>query len=146
MSSSGEGLDRRPEGATDATVEAAGKVSEAFEAIEEVRGKLYAAHRLTGTADLALGEAVELLRGSGHAELADRIETEMVGRNVLPGRWTFQIVEEFDDGYYADFKRLDALVRDELMGGRRHVYEAEMKADRRTPGRPGHEAMPSDVK
>ena len=56
------GLDRRPPGATDATVEAVGKVSEAFEAIEEVRGKLYAAHRLTGTADLALGEAVELLR------------------------------------------------------------------------------------
>lgn len=139
------GLDRRPPGATDATVEAVGKVSEAFEAIEEVRGKLYAAHRLTGTADLALGEAVELLRKAGHDDLAERIATEMVGRNVLPGRWTFQIVEEFDDGYYADFKALEELVRNQLMGGRRHVYEAEMKADRRTPGRAGHEATPDDV-
>ena len=139
------GLERRPTGATDATVEAVGKVSEAFEAIEEVRGKLYAAHRLTGTADLALGEAVELLRKAGHDDLAERIATEMVGRNVLPGRWTFQIVEEFDDGYYADFKALEELVRNQLMGGRRHVYEAEMKADRRTPGRAGHEAPPDDL-
>ena len=138
-------LDRRPEGVSDATVEAAGKVSEAFECIEEVRGKLYAAHRLTGTADLALGEAVELLRSAGHPELADTIDQEMVGRNVANGRWTYQLIEEFDDGYYADFCRIERLVRDQLMGGRRHVYEAEMKAARRTPGRPGHEATPSEV-
>ena len=139
------GLDRRPQGVDDATVEAVGKVSEALECIEEVRGKLYAAHRLTGTADLTLGEAVEKLRAAGHTELADRLDTELVGRNVLPGRWTFQLVEEFDDGYYADFRRLEAEVRDALMGGRRHVYEAEMKQDRRTDGRPGHEATPADV-
>ena len=136
------GLDRRPDGVDDATVEAVGKVSEAFEAIEEVRGRLYGLHRLTGTADLTLGEACDLLRKAGHDGLADRLESELVGRNVLRDRWTFQIVEDFDDGYYADFQRLEKLVRDELMGGRRHVYEAEMKADRRTEGRPGHEAAP----
>lgn len=142
---SSDALDRRPKEATDATVEAVGKLSEAFEAIEEVRGKLYAAHRLTGTADLALGEAVDLLRRAGHTELADKVDTEMVGRNVLPGRWTYQMVEEFDDGYYAEFKAIEELVRNELMGGRRHVYEAEMKAARRTEGRAGHEASPEDL-
>jgi hypothetical protein len=34
-------------------------------------------------------------------------------------------------------------VRDELMGGRRHVFEAEMKEARRTNGRPGHERGPT---
>ncbi|HEV7147644.1 MAG TPA: hypothetical protein VGN48_11680 [Pedococcus sp.] len=145
MGSATEGIDRRPQGVSDATVEAAGKVSEAFECIEEVRGKLYAAHRLVGTADLALGEAVDLLRKAGHEELADTIDREMVGRNVLQGRWTFQVIEEFDAGYYADFQRIQKLVRDELMAGRPHVYEAEMKAARRTPGRPGHEATPDSV-
>ena len=140
-----EGLDRRPDGVSDATVEAVGKVSEAFEAIEEVRGRLYGVHRLTGTADLALGDACELLRAAGHGGLAEQLERELVGRNVLAGRWTFQVVEEYDDGYYADFKRLEKQVRDELMRGRRHVYEAEMKADRRTDGRAGHEATPDDV-
>jgi len=139
-----EPLHKRPRGASDATVAAVGKVSEAFEAIEEVRGRLYGLHRLVGTADLALGEAVEMLRKAGHEELADTIDREMVGRNVLPGMWTFQVVEAFDAGYYADFQRIDKLVRDELMGGQRHVYEAEMKARERTRDRRGHEASPGD--
>ena len=135
---------RRPEGVDDATVEALGKLSEALEVVEDARGHLYGFHRLTGTADLALGEAVDLLREAGHAELADRLRTELVGRNVVQGRWTFQIVEEYDDGYYATFKRLEAAARDDLVGGRRHLFEAEMKEERRTHGRPHHEAVPDD--
>jgi hypothetical protein len=145
MATDEQGLDRRPAGVSDATVEAVGKLSEAFETIEEVRGRLYGLHRLTGSADLALGEACDMLRQAGHPALAGRLEDELVGRNVLAGRWTYQVVEEFDDGYYADFQRLEQQVRDELMQGRRHVFEAEMKAGRRTPGRSGHEATPKDV-
>jgi hypothetical protein len=133
---------QRPDGVSDATVEALGKLSEALEVAEHARGNLYAFHRLTGTADLTLGDAVDLLRKAGHAEIADRIETELLGRNVIYGRWTFQIVEDYDDGYYATFKRLEADARDGLAEGRRHLYEAEMKEDRRTHGFPGHAATP----
>jgi hypothetical protein len=94
--------------------------------------------------DLALGEAVEMLRGAGHAELADEIDTRLVGRNVIHGRWTFQIVEDYDDGYYALFKELDQKARDTLVDGRRHLYEAEMKESRRTHGHPDHIARPAD--
>jgi hypothetical protein len=66
----------------------------------------------------------------------------MVGRNVLSGRWTFQIVEEFDDDYWSRLRDHERTVRDDLMGGQRHVFEAEMKERRRTKGRPGHEASP----
>lgn len=135
---------RRPAGTSDATVEALGKLSEALEVVEDARGHLYGFHRLTGTADLTLGEAVGQLRAAGHPELAEQIEAELVGRNVVEGRWTFQIVEEYDDGYYATFKRLEARARDELVGGRRHLFEAEMKEDRRTHGRRHHEATPDD--
>ena len=128
----------------DATVDALGKLSEALEVVEHVRGHLYAFHRLTGTADLALGDAVDLLREAGHTELAERIDTELVGRNVLRGRWTFQVVEEYDDGYYATFKSLEELARNELVGGRRHLFEAEMKEDRRTHGDPDHTARPGE--
>ncbi|MBM6400778.1 hypothetical protein [Phycicoccus sonneratiae] len=134
----------RPRGTSDATVAALGKLSEALEVVEEARGHLYAFHRRCGTADLTLGEAVEALRDAGHGDLADRLETDLVGRNVLAGRWSFQVVEEYDDGYYASFREHERRAREELMEGRRHVFEAEMKEDRRTAGRPGHAATPED--
>ena len=68
-----------------------------------------------------------------------------MGRNVLEGRWTFQIVEEYDDGYYATFRDLERRAREELVGGRRHLFEAEMKEDRRTHGDPAHTARPDDA-
>ena len=135
---------RRPEGVTDQTVEALGKLSEALEVVEHARGHLYGFHRLTGMADLALGEAVDLLREAGHDELADRVDTELVGRNIIEGRWTFQLVEEYDDGYYDTFKGLESQARQTLVGGRRHLFEAEMKQDRRTKGARHHEAAPDD--
>ncbi|MFB0834993.1 hypothetical protein ACX8Z9_07255 [Arthrobacter halodurans] len=133
---------RRPSGISDETVEALGKLSEALEVVEDARGSLYAFHRLTGMADLALGEAVDLLREAGHGALAERITEELVGRNVVEGRWTFQIVEDYDDNYYATFKSLERDARDELAEGKRHLFEAEMKEDRRTRGRRHHEALP----
>ena len=135
---------RRPDGVSDLTVEGLGKVSEALEAVEVARGHLYAFHRLSGTADLTLGEGVDALREAGHGDLADRIETELVGRNVLEGRWTFQIMEEYDDGYYATFRDLERRAREELVGGRRHLFEAEMKEERRSHGQAHHEAAPND--
>jgi hypothetical protein len=133
----------RPEGVDDATVDALGKLSEALEVVEHARGLLYGFHRMAGMADFALGDAVEMLRDAGHEALADEIEADLVGRNVLQGRWTFQLVEEYDDGYYARFKALERAAREQLAEGRRHLYEAELKASRITPGRPGHEPAPA---
>lgn len=132
----------RPEGSSDDTVEAVGKVSEALEYVERARGHLYSFHQLMGHADLLLGEAADALRDAGHAEVADRLTEDMIGRNVIRGRWTFQVVEEFDDDYWSRFREHEKQVRDELMGGHRHVFEAEMKERRRTKDRPGHEAHP----
>ena len=134
---------QRPDGVTDETVAALGKLSKALETVEDARGHLYAFHRLCGTADLTLGEAVDQLRAAGHVDLADEVERELVGRNVLDGRWSFQVVEEYGDTYYEPFKQLERRARDELVQGRDHLYEAEMKEDRRTPGHPHHSARPA---
>jgi len=130
---------QRPAGLDDVTVEALGKLSEALEVVERVRGHLYSVHQLTGTADFMLDDAVDLFRRAGHGAMADRIQCELIGRNVIPGHWTFQIVEEYDDGYYAEFRTIEKAARDELAEGKRHLYEAELKEKRRTHGRPGHE-------
>ncbi|MFL6064134.1 MAG: hypothetical protein ACJ72G_05635 [Friedmanniella sp.] len=131
-----------PEGVDDATVDALGKLSEALETVERARGHLYTFHQLTGSADLALQGAVEALRQAGHDELAGRIDRELVGRNVIGGRWTFQIVEDYDDGYWSLFRDLERAAREQLAGGRRHLFEARLKQAERTPGLPGHEATP----
>ncbi|MEJ7584338.1 MAG: hypothetical protein WKF43_09700 [Acidimicrobiales bacterium] len=133
---------RRPEGVSDAVVEAVGQVSEALEWVERARGRLYDFHQMMGHADLLMGEAADALAEAGAPVMADRLRTELVGRNVLEGRWSFQIVEEFDDGYWAEARDLERDTRDELVGGRRHVFESEMKERRRTKGRHHHEARP----
>ncbi|MEV6880273.1 hypothetical protein [Amycolatopsis sp. NPDC051128] len=122
-----------------ATIEAVGRVTEALEKIERARGHLYSFHQLTGSADLALGDAVKQLEKAGHEDWARRISEELVGLNVLPDRWTFQVVEEYDDGYYKACRDLERELLADLTDGRRHLYEQQMKADRRTIGRPGHE-------
>ena len=131
-----------PDGVSDATVEALGKLSKALETCEQARGHLYGFHQLTGSADIQLGEAVTALREAGHADIADRIDRELVGRNVVEGRWTFQIVEDYDDNYWSLFRDLEQAARDELAGGVRHLYEARMKQSERSSGLPGHAAQP----
>jgi hypothetical protein len=134
----------RPDGVSDATVEALGRFSEALEAVEIARGRLYAFHRISGTADRTLGEAVDLFRKAGHDDLADRIQTDLVGRNLIHGRWSFQIVEEYDETYWTPFRELEQAAREQLAEGRRHVFEAEMKERERTRGHPDHTAVPDD--
>jgi hypothetical protein len=136
---------QRPDGVDDLTVAAVGTLTDALETVIRARGHLYAFHQLTGRADHRLDDAVELLREAGHTDLAEHITTTLIGRNVNPGRWTFQIIEDYDDGYYDHFVALERRARDELMEGKRHLNEAEMKQRRITPGLPGHEIDPSQL-
>ena len=137
------GPDRRGD-LDEATVEALGKLSEGMEFVERARGHLYAFHQLSGTADLTIGAAVDAFREAGHDAIADAIETELVGRDLLEGRWSFQIVEEYDDTYWSVVRDHERRAREQLAGGRRHVFEAAMKESRRTHGRRHHEARPGD--
>ena len=127
----------------DATVEGLGKLSEALETVEQARGLLYGFHQLSGRADLLLQDAVELLRTAGHTDLAVDLDRDLVGRNVIADRWTFQIVEDYDETYWSVFRAFDARAREELADGDRHVYEARMKQRERTAGHPKHQAGPA---
>lgn len=127
--------------ADDALVAAVGKLTEAWETVQVARGHLYAFHQLTGSADFTLEEAAARFREAGRADFAERLETELLGRNVLPGRWTFQVVEDYEETYHAPFTRFEREGR-ELTDGLPHLWEAKLKRERRTRGQPGHEASP----
>jgi hypothetical protein len=129
--------------ADEAITEAVGKASEALEYVERARGHLYSFHQLMGHADLVFGEAVDQFRDAGLDEVADHLDEEVVGRNVLDGRWTFQIVEEFDDLYHQVVTREVRSLEERFHDGERHVFESNMKERRRTKGKPGHESRPA---
>lgn len=118
---------KRPDGMSDATVEALGKLSAALETAEDARGHLYAFHRLSGRADLDLQDAVQALRDAGHPKVADTVDALMRGRNVIGDRWTFELVEDYDANYLAPFRATEQAARDDL-GAPVHLFEAEMKA------------------
>ncbi|WP_353507996.1 hypothetical protein [Intrasporangium sp.] len=123
----------RPAGLDDETVRALGKLSEALEVVEHARGMLYAFHRLTGRADATLQKAVAQMREAGLDTQADVVEECVVGRNVLPGMWTFQVVEAYDDCYWSVFREVVARVREEVGETERHRYEAEMREREQQP-------------
>jgi hypothetical protein len=136
-------IDRSRPDLDDDTVAALGKLSESLETVEQARGQLYGFHQLTGKADRLLQDAVQQFRDAGHSELADDLERDLVGRNVIADRWTFQIVEDFDANYWSTFRTFDQRARDELSDGDRHVLEARMKQRERTAGHPRHQAGPA---
>ncbi|MCW2525418.1 MAG: hypothetical protein JWM76_278 [Pseudonocardiales bacterium] len=123
----------RPPAATDDEIDAAGKLSAAFETVEAARGHLYNFHRMSGTADRELQEAVAALRKAGADELADQIADVLVGRDIVDGLWSFQLVERYDTQYYEAFRAAKELVEQQLTGGTPHVLEAEMKGDEQRP-------------
>src|SRR3954447_22603509 len=121
----------RPPGASDDAVAAAGHMSEALETLERARGHLYTFHQLVGEADFALDDVLARLRAAGAEDLAGERGRELVGRNVLEGRWTFQVIEEFDDGYWSVFRDYERRVRDAMTPGRGPPHEAQLKGRRR---------------
>lgn len=125
---------QRPDGVGDETVDALGKLSAALEVAEDARGHLYAFHRMCGSADLALQEAVRALRDAGHDEVAEVIDDVLVGRDVIDGRWSFELVERYDAGYIEVFRAAEVAARSALRAGEPHVFEAEMKVREQTSG------------
>ena len=116
-----------PEGISDETVAALGELSAAFEVLEEARGHLYAFHRRSGKADLELQQAVDHLRKAGHRALADEIDEVLVGRDVVPGLWTYQIVESYDRTYYDVWKAAVEKAERVAGHGTPHLAESDMK-------------------
>ncbi|MGW7582745.1 hypothetical protein ACWGKU_28830 [Kitasatospora sp. NPDC054768] len=122
-----DGAHHRPSGVGAATVKALGMLSKALEYTERACGHLYTVHHMTGGADRMPAEAVRMLRQAGHEEQAGLVERELLGRDVIPGMWTYQLIEAYDQTYYQVFTAVEEQVRQDLAAGRRHLAEAEMQ-------------------
>jgi hypothetical protein len=70
---------------------------------------------------------VAALRRAGSEDLAQQIADVLVGRDIIDGLWSFQLVERYDAHYYHAFRAAKELVERKLTAGAPHVFEAEMK-------------------
>ena len=83
---------------------ALGKLSKALETVERARGCLYDFHQMSGLADSRARGGDRGAQGRGPSPTQpSELDRELLGRNVLHGRWTFQVVDEYDDGYYKEW-------------------------------------------
>ncbi|ELY52911.1 hypothetical protein [Natronolimnohabitans innermongolicus] len=110
------------------------EVELALEWLQRAQGQLLAVHHATGHGMDHLREAEDLLRDAGRDDLADDIRDGLLPRGVVDDdRWSYDVVEDFQENLLADSRALERRVRHELADGERHVRER--RQERRWKGR-----------
>lgn len=95
-----------------------------IEWLHRAHGHLLAFHHSTGHAMDHIAEAETLLRDAGHDGFADAVRDDYLHRGVIDeDRWSYDVVEDFQNGLFSDIQAFDTAVREELADGRRHVAE-----------------------
>ncbi|AGB37915.1 hypothetical protein [Natronococcus occultus] len=117
--------DPQPDAAlTDRELEALHEVELGLEWLQRAQGCLLEFHHATGHGMDHLADAEILLRASGHEALADAIRTELLPHGVVDGdRWSYDVLEDFQETLLTETDVLESRVRRELADGRRHVPE-----------------------
>jgi hypothetical protein len=126
------------DGVTETEREALHEVELGVEHLHRAHGHLVAFHHSTGRAMDHLAVAEERLRAAGHGRLADRLQDEYLPRGVVPpcddagptaGRWSYDILEKFQETFLDDVVAFGEDVHDRLADGRRHVMERRQEVE-----------------
>ncbi|RQH03416.1 hypothetical protein [Natrarchaeobius oligotrophus] len=116
--------DRPVPSLTDDECEALHEVELALEWLLRAQGSLLEFHHATGHGMDHLAEAESLLRDTGHDELANAVRCELLPHGVVDGdRWSYDVLEDFQETLLAETVSLEHRVRHELADGERHVRE-----------------------
>lgn len=120
-----------PDGSLDEVERAAlHEVELGLEWLQRAHGHLIEFHHATGHGMDHLAAAEELLREAGHEDLADRIRCDHLPTGVTPDdRWSYAVLEGFQDGVLADVQAFEAEAREAVAGGRRHVAERRQERE-----------------
>ena len=127
---------------TDAEKEALHDMQVGIEHVGRARGRLLDFHHEIGDAFDHFESARERLREAGHDDLADELRDRHLPAGVVGDRWTFELVTEFDEGFYAEITGFESDVREEVADGEIHVAEQELQAEWR--GRAAADAWTAD--
>jgi hypothetical protein len=104
--------------------EALHRIELGIEWLHRAHGHLLAFHHNTGHAMDHFAAAEQALREGNHTGLADTLRDEVLPRGVIDeDRWSYDVVEDFESGVYADLQAFDRAAHETLAGGQRHVAE-----------------------
>ncbi|WP_254863855.1 hypothetical protein [Halovivax gelatinilyticus] len=104
--------------------EALHEVELGFEWLLRAQGELIEFHHATGHGMDHLDVAESKLREAGHVELADELRTSVLPHGVVDGdRWSYDVLEDFQNTVLTEVNEFEARVRTELADGHRHVAE-----------------------
>jgi len=92
-------------------------------------GHLVAFHHEVGRGMDRLNDAREKLRRSGHDAWADVLRDDLLPSGAVDGRWTYEVVESFADGFLTPAAEFEAEVREALADGRQHVTERQQQRE-----------------
>src|SRR6056297_2223119 len=120
---SSDGDDRPDADLSDAEVDALHEVELGVEWLHRAHGHLVQFHHATGHAMDHLADAEEGLREAGYDGLADRLRDDLLPRGAVGDRWTYDLLETFQDGPLADCESFGADARESVADGERHVAE-----------------------
>jgi hypothetical protein len=126
---------------TETEVEALHEVELGVENLHRAHGHLVSFHHATGRAMDHLAEAERLLREAGHDEYADALRDEHLPRGVVGGRdggrWSYAVLEDFQDRFLAGVLAYGDGIHEALAGGQRHVAERRQERSWRARARQG---------
>jgi hypothetical protein len=92
-------------------------------------GALLDCHHHVGGGMDHFADAEAGLREAGHTEFADRLRDVHLPAGAVGDRWTFELVDEFREGFLADVTAFEDDVRGSLADGDPHVTERRQQRE-----------------
>ncbi|MFB6304139.1 MAG: hypothetical protein ABEH47_03160 [Haloferacaceae archaeon] len=97
------------------------------EHLHRAYGHLLAFHHAVGHAMDRFAAIEDDLRAVGYDEYASELRDDHLPAGVVGDRWSYELVEEFQDGFLAEMTGFEHRLREDVAGGRRHVTEREQQ-------------------
>lgn len=124
------------ESLSETEVEALHEVELGVEHLKRAHGHLISFHHAVGRGMDHLADAETALRDADYPDLADAIRDDHLPRGVIEsthpedqGRWSYDILETYEDAFLDDILAFADHVNDAVAGGRRHVKERRQESD-----------------
>ncbi|WP_255198608.1 hypothetical protein [Halorarius litoreus] len=114
---------------TETEREALHDVQLAIEHVYRAFGYLLEFHHETGHAMDRFEEARQKLAAAGHDEFAAALRDDILPAGAFDDCWSYELVEGFKSGMFADCIVYDEWIRGELTGGVEHVAERQQQRE-----------------